>query len=49
MNSAKFRLVKLFRFFVTAREDSPSVDFLFLAQAARNPAIDFLFFGEAAV
>ena len=48
MNSAKFRLVKLFRFLVTAREDSPTLDFPFLAQAARNPAMDFLFFEEAA-
>ena len=49
MNSAKSRLVKLFRFFTTPQEDSPSVDFLFMAQAARNPAIEFLVFGEAAV
>ena len=49
MNSAKSRLVKLFRFFAKAQEDSLSVDFLFVAQAAQNPAIDFLAFEEAAV
>ena len=49
MNFAKSSLVKIFRFFTTPQEDSLSVDFLFVAQAARNPAIEFLVFGEAAV
>ena len=49
MNSAKSRLVKRFRLFATPQEDSPSVDFLFIAQKTRNPAINFLLFGEAAV
>ena len=47
MSSTKSRLVKLFHFFATAQEDSPSLDFIFVAQAARNPAIDFLVFEEA--
>ena len=48
MNSAKYRLVKLFRFLATEQEDSPSVDFLLVAHAAKNLAIDFPVFGEAA-
>ena len=41
MNSAKFRLAKLFCFFTTP-QDSPSVDFLFVVEGAQNPTIDFL-------
>ena len=48
MISAKYRLVKLFRFLETEQEDFPSVDFLLVAQAAKNLAIDFPVFGEAA-
>ena len=48
INSAKFRLVKLFHFFATPQEDSLSVDFIFVVQATGNPASDILVFGEAA-
>ena len=49
MNSSKFRLATPFRIFATSWEDYLSVDFLFLAQVARNHAVDFSSFGETAV
>ena len=49
INTVQSRLVKLFHFFATPQEDSPSVDFFFVTQAALNSAIDLLIFGETVV
>lgn len=49
MNSDKSRLVILFHFFAMSREDSPSIDFLFVEQAARNPALEFFVLRESVV
>ena len=49
MNSYKSRLVKLFPFFFATPPDYLSVNFIFVAQVARDPATDFSDFGEAAV